>query len=55
MMNGGADHTLCAFSLWEAQVRCKQLELEVSALRQEIERLRTPAPQPDPTKEGEHA
>lgn len=43
MVNGGADHTLCAFSLWKSQMRCEQLELENAALRQENEQLKKPA------------
>lgn len=34
------DHVLCAIMLWEATARAKQAEMEATALRQEVERLK---------------
>ena len=42
-MINGDHHMLCAFALWEAQMRAKQLELEIAALKLELERLKPKA------------
>ena len=44
-----SDHALCAFLLWEEAARRKQLEMQVTALQQELERLKKvdDAPVPD--------
>lgn len=40
MTNGGTNHALCAFALWEKEMAVQQLVAENAALKQEVERLK---------------
>lgn len=40
MMNGQADHALCAFAMWELEVEVQRLRGVNMALQQEVARLK---------------